>query len=29
MKSDIRLIKWVTGTTLAGVLGLIIRTLAG
>ena len=29
MKSDIRLIKWVTGTTLAGVLALIIRTLAG
>jgi hypothetical protein len=29
MKSDIRLIKSVTGTTLAGVLALIFRTLAG
>ena len=25
IKSDIRLLKWTTGTTLAGVLALVIR----
>jgi hypothetical protein len=26
IKSDVRLLKWITGTTLAGVLALVIRT---
>jgi len=26
IKSDIRLLAWITGTTLAGVLALVIRT---
>lgn len=26
IKSDVRLPKWITGTTLAGVLALVIRT---
>jgi hypothetical protein len=25
IKSDLRLLKWITGTTLAGVLALVIR----
>ena len=25
IKSDVRLLKWITGTTLAGVLALVIR----
>jgi hypothetical protein len=26
IKSDVRLLKWISGTTLAGVLALVIRT---
>ena len=26
IKSDVRLLKWITGTTLAGVLALVLRT---
>jgi hypothetical protein len=26
IKSDVRVLKWITGTTLAGVLALVIRT---
>jgi hypothetical protein len=29
IKSDVRLLKWITGTTLAGVLALVIRTFTG
>jgi hypothetical protein len=28
IKSDVRLLKWITGTTLAGVLALVIQTFA-
>jgi hypothetical protein len=28
IKPDVRLLKWITGTTLAGVLALVIRTFA-
>ena len=26
IRSDVRVLKWITGTTLAGVLALVIRT---
>ena len=29
IKSDVRLLKWITGTTLAGVLALVIRAFTG
>ena len=29
IKSDVRVLKWITGTTLAGVLALVIRTFTG
>ena len=29
IKSDVRLLKWITGTTLAGVLSLVIRVFTG
>jgi hypothetical protein len=28
IRSDVRLLKWITGTTLAGVLALVIRVFA-
>ena len=28
IKADIRLLEWITGTTLAGVLALALRTFA-
>lgn len=29
LKSDVRVLKWITGTTLAGVLALVIRAFTG
>jgi len=29
IKSDARLLKWITGTTLAGILALLIRVFTG
>lgn len=29
IKADVRLLEWITGTTLAGVLALVIQTFAG
>ena len=29
IKSDVRVLKWITGTTLAGVLALVIRAFTG
>jgi hypothetical protein len=29
IKSDVRVLKWITGTTLAGVIALVVRNFAG
>ena len=29
IKADVRLLEWITGTTLAGVLARVIQTFAG
>ena len=29
IKADVRLLEWIMGTTLAGVLALVIQTFAG
>jgi hypothetical protein len=29
IKSDVRLLKWITGTTLAGVIALVVRNFTG
>jgi hypothetical protein len=29
IKPDVRLLKWITGTTLAGVIALVVRNFAG
>ena len=29
IKSDLRLLKWLTGTTLAGVVAVVIRVFTG
>jgi hypothetical protein len=29
IKSDVRVLKWITGTTLAGVIALVVRNFTG
>jgi hypothetical protein len=29
IKSEVRVLKWITGTTLAGVIALVVRNFAG